>query len=264
VINGDDYHRWPRGHEKWQVYTHLNIRGSDVHRQFEHAVAMYDGRTVVKGVYDHATGRLSHPQEVDGSEYIVFSGLHSLSLDSMRRVFDLKVFLDPDEDLRRRWKLLRDGEERGYRVEEVAQSLDRRAPDRLAYILPQRDTADVLVQLRPGRSTGSNGEGDAPGLVLEVRALNGFDLTGLAEELASVETLSVEHQPYLDSRWQALTLAGSVSGERLREICESEVPNLREIAPRPRFADDVNGLMQTVLLACLSNRLRWGDAGDRG
>jgi uridine kinase len=92
VINGDDYHRWPRGHQKWQVYTHLNVRGSDVHRQFEHAVALSAGHSIVKGVYDHGTGQFTQPQEVDPGEYILFCGLHALSLDSQRRMFDLKVF----------------------------------------------------------------------------------------------------------------------------------------------------------------------------
>src|SRR5688572_27041808 len=132
VINGDDYHRWPRGHEKWQVYTHLNIRGSNVHQQLEHAVAMHAGRSIVKGVYDHSTGTFSHPQEIDPSQYIVFSGLHSLSLDTMRRVFDLKIFLDPDESLRQHWKVRRDQHERGYAPEQVAQTLAERQPDRLA------------------------------------------------------------------------------------------------------------------------------------
>jgi uridine kinase len=257
VINGDDYHRWPRGHENWQVYTHLDIRGSDVHRQFEHAIAMYDGRTIVKGMYDHATGRFTNPQEVDSSEYIVFSGLHSLSLDAMRRVFDLKVFLDPDEGLRLRWKLLRDQQERGYGADQVAQMVEQRAPDRLAYILPQRETADVVLRLRERPGPADNGGPAGTALALEVRALNGFDLGGLAEALAAVETLAVEHQPYLDSRWQSLTVSGLVTGEQLRAICGSQVPNQREIAPQPRFADGVNGLLQAVLLVCLSNRLRW-------
>jgi hypothetical protein len=79
----------------------------------------------------------------------------------------------------------------------------------------------------------------------------------LAEALAEVETLKVEHQPYLDSRWQTLAVAGTVSGEQVQAICDSQVPNQRDLAPQPRFADGVNGLLQAVLLVCLSNRLRW-------
>jgi len=259
VINGDDYHRWPRGHEKWQVYTHLDIRGSDIHQQFEHAIAMYDGKSIMKGVYDHTTGQFTHPQEVDPNQYIVFSGLHSLFLDPMRRIFDLKIFLDPDEDLRRYWKVWRDRRERGYRPEQVIHSLEQRAPDRSAYILPQRETADVVIRLQPQSPPDWTDSNSMPDLALELRALNGFDLSDLADDLARVESMTVEHQPFVDSRWQVLRLSGKISGERIGAIGETRVPNLHEIAaPRPRFADDMNGLLQLALLICLSHKLRWG------
>ena len=247
VINGDDYHRWPRGHEKWQVYTHLNIRGSNVHQQLEHAVAMHAGRSIVKGVYDHATGAFSHPREIDPSQYIVFSGLHSLSLDTMRRVFDLKIFLDPDEDLRQQWKVQRDQQERGYAPEQVAQAMAARQPDRQAYILPQRETADLVLRLTPS---------DA-GLTLDVQALNGYDLSGLVNELESIEGVTAELQPFLDNRWQALRLSGDLPPERILSLAEAEVPNLHEMAQRPRFDGGVNGLVQLVVVICLSQKLRW-------
>jgi uridine kinase len=250
IINGDDYHRWPRGHEKWQVYTHLNIRGSQVHKQAQHAVAMHAGRSIVKGVYDHATGQFTHPQEIDPNEYIVFSGLHALALDNMRRMFDLKVFLDPDEDLRRQWKTRRDQAERGYDPEQVAAQLEQRQPDRAAYILPQRDLADLVLRLRPA---GTNGA-----LELEVQARNGYDLTGVAEALGQLEGVAVDLQPFLDGHWQRLRLMGEAGSEPLRTIAEAEVPNLVEIAPAPKFASGVNGMMQLAVLACLSQRLRWG------
>jgi uridine kinase len=252
VINGDDYHRWPRGHEKWQVYTHLNIRGSNVHQQLEHAVAMHAGRSIVKGVYDHSTGTFSHPQEIDPSQYIVFSGLHSLSLDTMRRVFDLKIFLDPDESLRLQWKTRRDELERGYAPEQVAQALVQRQPDRQAYILPQRETADLVLRLLPA----PRGE-DGRALALEVQALNGYDLSGLVSELEAFEGVTAELQPFVDHRWQALRLSGDVPPERMRAIAENEVPNLYEMVQQPQFAGGVDGLLQLVVVICLSQKLRW-------
>jgi len=257
VINGDDYHRWPRGHEMWQVYTHLNIRGSDLHRQFDHAIALHDSRSVVKGIYDHVTGQFSNPQEVEPDQFIIFSGLHALSIEPMRRIFDLKVFLDPDESLRRAWKVRRDQRERGYRPDQVLDIIEQRAPDRSSYILPQRETADLAIRLIPCSTPDLRQPEAAGDLILEVRALNGFDFSGLADELAGLDSITVEHQPYTDSRWQTLRLAGKISGERIREICASRVPNLHELAPDPHFTDDTNGLLQLLVLACLSEKLRW-------
>jgi hypothetical protein len=30
VIEGDDYHRWKRGHDTWADYTHMNRRANDL------------------------------------------------------------------------------------------------------------------------------------------------------------------------------------------------------------------------------------------
>jgi uridine kinase len=258
VIHGDDYHRWPRGHEKWQVYTHLNVRANNLHQQFEHAVAMRAGHSIVKGVYDHATGQFSNPQEMDPGQYIIFSGLHALSLEGLRRMFDLKLFLDPDEGLRQRWKAQRDQAERGYQPHQVAEQLARRQPDRQAYILPQRETADVIVRLS---ETGEAGEAGG-GLALELKALNGFDLGSLVEALEDAPGLALEWQPFLDGRWQMLRAAGRISPGALAQAAEASIPNLHEIASQPRFAPDVNGLLQLVLLACLGQRLRWASAPE--
>lgn len=104
VISGDDYHRWPRGHEMYKVYTHLNASANDLHRQREHALALSAGKGVVKGTYDHATGRFTEERLVEPGEYVVFTGLHALAVGEQRALYDLRVFLDPDERLRRLWK----------------------------------------------------------------------------------------------------------------------------------------------------------------
>jgi uridine kinase len=258
VINGDDYHRWPRGHEKWQVYTHLNPRGSRVHEQLEHAVAMHAGRSIVKGEYDHASGQFANPREVDPSEYIIFAGLHALSLDAMRGLFDLKVFLDPDEALRRAWKVQRDQAERGHAPEQVQRQFAQRRPDRQAYILPQRELADVVLRLRQTEAAG-----DEAGLWLEVLARNGFDLNGLAEALSSAPGVQADLDPFVDGQWQRLRLAGKASAERLASVAAAEVPNLGEMVARPRLAAGVNGMMQLVVVVCLAQRLRWAGAETR-
>jgi uridine kinase len=258
VINGDDYHRWPRGHEKWQVYTHLNPRGNRVHEQLEHAVAMHAGRSIVKGTYDHATGQFTNPLEVDPSDYIVFAGLHALSLDAMRGLFDLKVFLDPDEGLRRTWKRQRDQTERSQAPEQVNRQLDQRQPDRLAYILPQKDLADVILRLRPATEAGDE-------LWLEVQARNGYDLSAVTEALADLPGASAELEPFVDGAWQLLRLAGQPTSEQLRALAAAELANFGDLTAQPLLAGGVNGLMQLMVLTCLAQRLRWSrqwTAGD--
>jgi phosphoribulokinase len=59
------------------------------------------------------------------------------------------VYLDPPEDIRRKWKLKRDCAERGYTREQVLAELERREPESDAFIRPQRQQADISVRFAP-------------------------------------------------------------------------------------------------------------------
>jgi phosphoribulokinase len=67
----------------------------------------------------------------------------------MRDCFDVKVYLDPPEDLRVHWKVKRDTSKRGYTHDEVAKDLQKREPDSAAFIRPQREFADIVVRFHP-------------------------------------------------------------------------------------------------------------------
>jgi phosphoribulokinase len=71
----------------------------------------------------------------------------------MRDVYDVRVFLAPPEDLRRKWKVDRDCSRRGYTTDQVLAELDRREHDSAAYIRPQERHADLVVSFMP-RDTG--------------------------------------------------------------------------------------------------------------
>lgn len=257
AIAGDDYHRWPRGHEMWRVYTHLDVRGNDLYRQHEHAVALLGGRSIVKGTYDHSTGQFSKQQVLDPSQYVIFSGLHSLSIVELRNLYDLKVFLDPDEGLRHFWKIRRDCEERGYELSEVLKTIAGREGDRQRYILPQREHADVVIRWIPATAVDPERSAVKPKLVLEVLASNSFNFTDLVESLSAVHTISVEHDPFLDTRWQSLRIRGTAAAEQLAAISSEIIPNRDEISVKPSFVADLQGCLQLVFLVCLSCKLRW-------
>jgi phosphoribulokinase len=67
----------------------------------------------------------------------------------MRQFYDVKVYLEPPEDLRRVWKIRRDTAKRGYTVDQVVAELDKRETDSRDYIRPQRQHADIVVQFYP-------------------------------------------------------------------------------------------------------------------
>jgi phosphoribulokinase len=75
----------------------------------------------------------------------VIEGLLGYHLAEMRDVYDVRVFLNPPEELRRRWKVRRDCSRRGYTTDQVLAELDRREGDSAAFIRPQQRYADIVV-----------------------------------------------------------------------------------------------------------------------
>jgi uridine kinase len=257
VIAGDDYHRWPRGHEMWKKYTHLDVRGNDLYKQHEHAIALANSNSVYRSTYDHTTGQFTPHQVFDPNEIIIFQGLHSLSNNALRNLYDLKLFLDTEESLRHLWKVRRDFIERGHEPTKVLKSISDREPDRHKYILPQRDQADLIIRWIPKSPIDLDHCTTEPDLGLEVKAINGFNLMRIIERLSLITSLSLEYEPFVDSHWQCFSLSGSVCGETLHAIAREVIPNLEEITTNPYFASDLQGCLQLVFISCLSDKMRW-------
>ena len=76
-------------------------------------------------------------------------GLHGFHSATLRQFYDVKVYLDPPEDLRYVWKIKRDTTKRGYTAEQVRAELERRESDSREFIRPQREFADIVVQFSP-------------------------------------------------------------------------------------------------------------------
>ncbi len=257
LISGDDYHRWPRGDEMWQVFNHLEIQANDLYRQHEDVIALSEGLSIVKGSYDHTTGRFTEQRVVDPGEYVILAGLHSLSIEGVRNRYDLKVFLDPQEDLRRLWKVRRDIQERGYEVEAIMDSLEQREAARQKYVLPQRQQADLVVRWVPKTPVDPRHYLAEPGLALEITALNTFDFTRMVDGLRVKEGLIVTHEPFVDARWQTFRVEGEIGAENLLGMAKELVPNIEEVTAGPVFVDGLKGCAQLAFLVALSDRLRW-------
>jgi phosphoribulokinase len=145
----DDYHRYDRAERRELAVTplHPDSNHVDIMEQQLQLVAL--GRPILKPVYDHASGQLVRPEYVTSREFLIVEGLLPLSTRLARACFDVAVYLDPDERLRRRWKVARDVQQRGYAESEVLEELRRREADAAAYIAPQRRYADIVVRFSP-------------------------------------------------------------------------------------------------------------------
>mgnify|MGYP000729963791 FL=1 len=148
-LSGDDYHLWDRHKPMWQVMTHLNPMANDLEGFCNDLVLLTDGKSILSRHYDHQTGRMSKPFQIESNDFIIASGLHALYLPVLRECYNLKIYLDIDEGLRRHFKLKRDVQQRGHTVERVLGSFEKREPDSERFIRPQSNHADLILSLQP-------------------------------------------------------------------------------------------------------------------
>jgi len=201
----DDYHRYDRAQRRDIPFTVLHPDCNYIEVMEQHLQLLALGRPILKPVYDHSTGELVRPVLVEPRDFVIVEGLLPLHTKLARACFDITVYLDPPEHIRRNWKVRRDCAERGYTPDAVLAELDRREPDSAAYIRPQRQWADIAVSFAPVAAQQARPGGTLPNSVLP-----GSDGTSLSAEILlrptighgrPVDALHVHgHAPREDSR----------------------------------------------------------------
>ena len=149
-ICADDYHKYDRGERAHLRITPLHPDCNYLDILELHLERAHYGQPMLKPVYDHRTGSLVRPEYVVPREFVIVEGLLGFHSQVMRQFYDVKVFLDPPEDLRRTWKIKRDTAKRGYTPEQVLAELEKREVDSRDFIRPQREFADIVVRFYPG------------------------------------------------------------------------------------------------------------------
>jgi phosphoribulokinase len=162
----DDYHRYDRAQRRDVPFTVLHPDCNYIEVMEQHLQLLALGRPILKPVYDHATGALVRPVLVEPRDFVIVEGLLPLHTKLARACFDITVYLDPPEEIRRKWKIRRDCAERGYTPEAVLAELDRREPDSAAFIRPQRQQADIAIRFAPVPGRGPGGDGSLSAEIL--------------------------------------------------------------------------------------------------
>jgi phosphoribulokinase len=184
----DDYHRFDRRERAEKNITPLHPDCNYLDIIAQHLEHLRAGEPILKPVYQHKDGTFAPPVYVAPARFTVIEGLFGFYSRAMRDVYDVRVFLNPPEELRRRWKVQRDCSRRGYTTDQVLAELDRREPDSEAYIRPQRRYADMLVSFRPSDGIEDQTHLDAE-LTLCARGLPHPDLTPFVADAADGLTL---------------------------------------------------------------------------
>jgi uridine kinase len=258
-VSGDDYHVWDRFAPMWKGLTHLNPRTNDLQRFNNDVLALMDGKAILCRQYDHAAGRFLPPTRLDKNDVVIASGLHVLHMPRLCERFDVGVFLDIDEDLRRAWKVHRDVSERGHDRQVVMGSLERRAHDARRYIHPQKAMADLVLRLMPVNPRQL--ETDAtPGrvrlkLMARIRASTSHER--VARILIGVCGLHLDIQPSEESGDVEMTIEGDVAADDIALAARSLVPGLQEMLDiEPQWEHGMSGIMQLLVLIQIEESLK--------
>ena len=145
----DDYHKYDRKQRAERGITPLNPDCNYLDIMASHLQCLRDGHPILKPVYQHKDGTFGPLVYVEPDAFAVVEGLLGYYTEDMRGAYDVRVYLDPPESLRRQWKVDRDCSKRGYTTDQVLDDLDRREPDSAAFIRPQRMHADMVVCRQP-------------------------------------------------------------------------------------------------------------------
>ena len=161
VLCTDDYHRYNRQQRKEMGITPLNPACNYLDMMAQHLRLLRAGEAILKPRYDHKLGDFGPPQYIVPRPFLIVEGLLGFYWQEMRNAYSVRVYLNPPEELRRRWKVRRDSTQRGYSEQEVLRELDTREPDSAAFIRPQRRHADIEVSYFPDLSSWSRQNDDA-------------------------------------------------------------------------------------------------------
>ncbi len=158
VICLDDYHSLDRKQRKEVGVTALNPKANNFDLMYEQIKALKAGKSIQKPIYNHETGMLDPAETVNPNRIIVIEGLHPMHDERVRSLLDFSVYLDIDDEVKIAWKIQRDMAERGHTYEDVLAAINSRRPDFEAYIDPQKQHADVVIQILPTRLIPNDSE----------------------------------------------------------------------------------------------------------
>ncbi len=126
-------------------FDHPNSLDTDL--MIKHIQALKNGKSIELPVYDFKThSRTTQTIHIQPQQVILVEGILIFVDAELRRLCDVKIFVDTDADIRFIRRLQRDIEERGRTTTSVVrQYLDTVRPMHLEFVEPSKRYADVII-----------------------------------------------------------------------------------------------------------------------
>lgn len=149
ILYHDNYYK-PHNELDYEHRSKLNYDHPDAFDTpllVQHLTALRQGKSIRCPVYDYAIHNRSeqfitiHPTKV-----IIVEGILIFADPVLRKLLDIKIFVDTDADVRILRRIMRDVQERGRSLDSVVkQYLSTVKPMHEQYVEPSKRTADIIV-----------------------------------------------------------------------------------------------------------------------
>lgn len=160
VIGHDNYYKRQDGKtlEERAKVNYDHPAAFDTELLIEHLKELKEGRPIRCPVYSYVEhNRTEETREILPTKVIIVEGILIFQNPTLRDMFDIKIFVETDADVRILRRALRDVEERGRTLQSVVtQYLTTVKPMHEQYVEPSRKFADIIV----GGWPQSGGSGD--------------------------------------------------------------------------------------------------------
>jgi uridine kinase len=217
LLECDRYHKWERNDEMWKKFTHLNPESNFLSKMRSDIFDLKLGKHVYQVDYDHKTGKFTEKEIIPSKNNLIVCGLHSLYIED-DKTYNASIFMDTDINLRKKWKIKRDTQKRGYSVEKVLKQIEERQEDYKNFIEPQKKSADIIVNFYTNNnfSIQSLNDEDEVGLKIWIARRNSFEkaVSGLKNVIGQ------EYQYIENESWRGIHF----------DVCGSSTYNEQKIS----------------------------------
>ncbi|WP_156286588.1 uridine kinase [Oceanivirga salmonicida] len=126
-------------------YDHPN--SIDFELLIQHIKDLKEGKNIEKPIYDFTTHlRTDEKELLEAQDIIIVEGILLYSVEKLRNLFDVKIFVDTDDDIRLLRRIERDMKERGRSFDNIKEQYIRTVkPMHLEFVEPSKRYADVII-----------------------------------------------------------------------------------------------------------------------
>ncbi|MGA7194312.1 MAG: uridine kinase [Anaerolineales bacterium] len=119
----------------------------DTNLLIQHIVSLRNGKPIEIPIYDFSTdSRTSRTFKVEPRRVVLVEGILIFADAELRELFDIKIFVDTDSDIRFIRRLERDITERGRTTESVIKQYQATVrPMHLEFVEPSKRYADIII-----------------------------------------------------------------------------------------------------------------------